>query len=213
MSTYQTSTKTRQALIEATGRLAAEKGFNAISTRAIAKLAGENIGSIHYHFGGKEQLFEAVILSVATRWLENSLEDALVDCDMATPEGQAEAIRRVVNREVSLLFDKQMPSWYNRVIFQVMKYPNPLQNTFRSIVTDPESELICRLFKEIDPGLDDETSELHFLLLVTPLIAHADYQDVILSKLGQSEYSTKYLQRLVDSCVTQTLLFLTCPHR
>lgn len=211
MSTYQTSAKTRQALIEATGRLAAEKGFNAISTRAIAQLADENIGSIHYHFGGKEKLFEAVILSVATRWLENSLEDVFADCDITTASGQAQAIRRIVSREVSLLFDKEMPSWHNQVIFQVMKYPNPLQSTFRSIVTDPESELICRLFKTIDPSMDDETAELHFLLLLTPVVSHADYQDVILNKLGQTEYSPQYLQRLIDTCTTQTLLLLNLP--
>ncbi|MBU1139121.1 MAG: TetR/AcrR family transcriptional regulator [Proteobacteria bacterium] len=211
MGIYQTSTKTRQALIDATGQLAAEKGFNAISTRAIAQLADENIGSIHYHFGGKEKLFEAVILSVATRWLENSPEDVLAECDLTTPSGQAEAIRRLVTREISLLFDKEVPSWHNRVIFQVMKYPNSLQNTFNAIVTDPESELLCRLFKTIDPDMDDETAELHFLLLLTPLISHADYQDIILKKLGQSEYSPQYLQRLVDTCVTQTLLFFNLP--
>jgi TetR/AcrR family transcriptional regulator, regulator of cefoperazone and chloramphenicol sensitivity len=211
MSTYQTSTKTRQALIEATGLLAAEKGFNAISTRAIAQLADENIGSIHYHFGGKEKLFEAVILSVATRWLENSLENLLAQCDLTTASGQAEAIRRVVVREISLLFDKEVPSWHNRVIIQVMKYPNSLQNTFNTIVTDQESERVCRLFKTIDPEMDDETAELHFLLLLTPLISHADYQDIILKKLGQNEYSPQYLQRLVDTCVTQTLLFFNLP--
>jgi len=211
MSTYQTSTKTRQALIAAAGQLAAEKGFNAISTRAIAQLADENIGSIHYHFGGKEKLFEAVIQSVARRWLENPLKDALVDIDLTSRAGQAEAIRRVIGRETSLLFDKEVPTWHNRVIFQVMQYPNPLQNTFSSIVTDQEREEICRIFKAIDPGMDDDTVELHFLLLVTPLISHADYQDIILQKLGQNEYSLQYLQRLVDTCTTQTLLFFNLP--
>ncbi|MBU1231536.1 MAG: TetR/AcrR family transcriptional regulator [Proteobacteria bacterium] len=211
MGIYQTSTKTRQALIDATGQLAAEKGFNAISTRAIAQLADENIGSIHYHFGGKDKLFEAVILSVATRWLENPLEDALTGIDILTAAGQAQAIRLIVSRDISLLFDKEVPSWHNRVIFQVMQYPNPLQNTFRAIVLERENEVICRLFKTIDPAMDDETAELHFLLLLTPLIFHADYQNIILQKLGQTEYSPQYLQRLVDTCVTQTLLFFNLP--
>lgn len=212
MSTYQTSTKTQQALIEATGQLAAEHGFNAISTRAIAQLADENIGSIHYHFGGKGKLFEAVILSVAQRWLDNPLEAALADIDMTTPIGQAQAIGRIVSREISLLFNKEVPSWHNRVIFKVMQYPNHLQNTFRSKVLERENELISGLFKIIDPAMDDETAQLHFFLLLTPLIFHADYQNVILEKLGRDEYSQQYLQRLVDTCTMQTLLFLTCQH-
>lgn len=211
MSEYQTSTKTRQALIDAAGQLAAEKGFNAISTRAIAQLAGENIGSIHYHFGGKEKLFEAVILSVATLWLENPLKNTLSDCDMTTAPGQAEAIRRIATREAALLFDKEIPPWHCRVVFQVMKYPNPLQDTFRTIVIDPENEQICGLMKKIDPTMDDETAEIHHLALLTPLIFHADYQDAILRRLGQPEYSDQYLQRLVDTCITQTLLFFNLP--
>ncbi len=211
MSTYQTSTKTQQALIEATGQLAAEHGFNAISTRGIAQLADENIGSIHYHFGGKNKLFEAVILSVAQRWQDNPLEAALAGIDMTTPVGQAQAISRIVSREIVLLFNKEVPSWHNRVIFKVMQYPNPLQNTFRSMVLERENELISGLFKTIDPAMDDETAQLHFFLLITPLIFHADYQNIILEKLGRVEYSPQYLQRLVDTCTMQTLLFFNLP--
>ena len=59
MATYETSIKTKEALINAAGELAAEKGFASVSTRAIALRADENVGSIHYHFGSKEKLFEA----------------------------------------------------------------------------------------------------------------------------------------------------------
>ena len=47
---------TRKAIIEAAMRGFAEKGFAATSTREIAALAGTNIASISYHFGGKEGL-------------------------------------------------------------------------------------------------------------------------------------------------------------
>jgi AcrR family transcriptional regulator len=47
---------TRQAIVEAAMRGFAEKGFAATSTREIAALAGTNVASIAYHFGGKEGL-------------------------------------------------------------------------------------------------------------------------------------------------------------
>jgi AcrR family transcriptional regulator len=50
---------TRTAIIEAAMRGFAEKGFEATSTREIAALAGTNIASISYHFGGKEGLRDA----------------------------------------------------------------------------------------------------------------------------------------------------------
>ncbi len=48
--------QTRAALIHAALQLFGSKGFDATSTREIAALAKANIGSIAYHFGGKEGL-------------------------------------------------------------------------------------------------------------------------------------------------------------
>ncbi len=211
MSRYQTSTKTRQALIDAAGELAVEKGLSAISTRAIAQLAGENIGSIHYHFGSKENLFEAMIRSVAQCWINNPLGKILNSCDLTDPAGQATAIRLVIIREAALLFDPETPSWHSRVIFQVLQYPNSLQNLFRSLVLDPESELLVNLMKSIDPNMNNEIAYLHYLAMLTPMIFHVNHQDLILAKLGKSEYSHHYLQHLIDICITQTLLLFNLP--
>ena len=48
--------QTRAALIRAALRLFGRQGFEGTSTREIAALAKANIGSIAYHFGGKEGL-------------------------------------------------------------------------------------------------------------------------------------------------------------
>src|SRR5690606_17858591 len=53
------SEKTRDALVQAGLALFGEKGFAATSTREIAARAKANIGSIAYHFGGKEALRDA----------------------------------------------------------------------------------------------------------------------------------------------------------
>ena len=47
---------TREAIIEAAMRGFGEKGFAATGIREIAALAGTNVASISYHFGGKEGL-------------------------------------------------------------------------------------------------------------------------------------------------------------
>lgn len=50
------ATETRTALIEAALELFGRKGFDGTSTREIAAAANANIGSIAYHFAGKEGL-------------------------------------------------------------------------------------------------------------------------------------------------------------
>ncbi len=52
---------TERRLILAAERLFAERGVDAVSLRAINVAAGTNVASLHYHFGSKEALLEALI--------------------------------------------------------------------------------------------------------------------------------------------------------
>src|SRR5436190_3123295 len=52
---------TRRRLIGASERLFAEHGIDAVSIRAINHAAGLGSASVHYHFGSKDALVEAVL--------------------------------------------------------------------------------------------------------------------------------------------------------
>lgn len=52
--------ETRERLLDAAERLFAEEGIGRTSLRAITLAAGVNVAAIHYHFGSKEALLEAV---------------------------------------------------------------------------------------------------------------------------------------------------------
>ncbi|WP_078292821.1 TetR/AcrR family transcriptional regulator [Mycobacterium sp. D16R24] len=52
---------TDQRLLGAAERLFAERGVDAVSLRAIMAAAGTNVASVHYHFGSKERLIEALL--------------------------------------------------------------------------------------------------------------------------------------------------------
>ena len=52
---------TREQLLKTAARLFAEKGFEAVSTRELAREADVNMAMIAYYFGSKEGLFKAII--------------------------------------------------------------------------------------------------------------------------------------------------------
>lgn len=52
---------TERRLLLAAERLFAERGIDAVSLRAIMAAAGANVASVHYHFGSKQALVEALI--------------------------------------------------------------------------------------------------------------------------------------------------------
>jgi AcrR family transcriptional regulator len=54
----------REAILAAVRDLIREQGLAAVTTGAVAERAGAAEGSIHYHFGGKEQLLVEAIKSV-----------------------------------------------------------------------------------------------------------------------------------------------------
>jgi len=211
MATYETSKKTRDALINATGQLAAKVGFASVSIRAIARHAGVNAGSIHYHFGSKKKLFEAVVQTVVQVWKDNPISDLLKQYDTDTPQGQAQVIRAIVHRNIILLFSRELPEWHCRVIFQVMQNESPLQEIFKTELIIPSHAAIKKLFRCINPGMDDREAFLRILIMNTPVFFHADRMDFILADLHEKRYGEQYLQKMEDIIVRQTQLALGLP--
>lgn len=211
MATYETSVKTREALINAAGELAAAVGFGSVSTRAIALNADVNVGSIHYHFGSKDKLFEAVVRTVLQVWKDNPVSVLLKKYDTGSPQGQAEAIRAIVHRNITLLFDRKLSAWHCRVIFQVMRNKGPLLDIFKKELITPSHAAITELFRRINPAMDEQETFLRVLIMNTPVFFHADRMDFILADLGVKRYSDEYLRKMEDLIVFQTQLLMGLP--
>ncbi len=211
MKTYSSSIITQGKLIEATGRLAAEYGFNKISTRMIATAAKENIGSISYHFGNKENLFIAVLKKVIEPWHEFPVEKCLQDFDLEGSEGQARALRELIKRKIDILFRRENPLWYSRVLYQVMQYRSPLQDFVQENLITSEQTIVMELFTKIQPALLRNQTQLHFLLMSSPIFMHANYMQIILKNLEMDKYSDDYLNEMENIIATQTQLFFKLP--
>jgi AcrR family transcriptional regulator len=55
------SSATKERILDAAEALFMEHGFEATSLRQLTGAARVNLAAVHYHFGGKEELFEAVL--------------------------------------------------------------------------------------------------------------------------------------------------------
>src|SRR2546425_2007522 len=70
---------TRERLIATATRLFAEHGYDRTSVEMVLQEADVSRGSLYYHFGNKEALFEAVLEAV-----EASIEGAIVAAAVAS---------------------------------------------------------------------------------------------------------------------------------
>lgn len=56
----EVSSDTRERLMDEAEKLFAERGYSNVPTRTIAEAASANTAAVHYHFGSKEKLLEAI---------------------------------------------------------------------------------------------------------------------------------------------------------
>ena len=75
---------TRDALLAAGTELFAERGFDGASVDAIARKAGVNKAMINYHFGGKRQLYRAIVRTTFSEIVERAEE--LADSPRRAPD-------------------------------------------------------------------------------------------------------------------------------
>ena len=87
----------RARILEAAGKLFAEHSFSSVSTRRIAKAAGANLSAIGYHFGGKEELYGAVLRQLVAD-TEPMIGPAIahLDAGVAAAAGDRHRLARVM---------------------------------------------------------------------------------------------------------------------
>lgn len=213
MKTYSTSERTKQALIHAAGGLLAEKGVGRVSTRAIAERAGENIGTIHYHFGGKDGLLKEVLRLACRTDAGRSLRDVVDESRhcLGNAEGQAQTVRNVARHLMQAIFSPERPRWCARVLYQVAQHAGPLRVYLREQLLDPSFQALTELVLRIRPEWTVHEVYLWIHLLLAPAVFHADHCELILARLGSATYPDDYLAGLERRLVNDGLRALGLP--
>lgn len=212
MGTYATSEKTRAGLIEATGALAAEFGVGAVSTRAIAERAHENISSIHYHFGGKEKLLEEVLKTITRRHRENSIQailDAHAD-EMGSLQGQANIVRLLVVRYIEVIFHPENPWWYEKLFYQVLSVQTPHRDYVFQNVIHPDMIGLCNFIRQVKPELSENAVGLYSKIFQAPIIIHTQNISTGIS-YRENALSSQTLATLRETTIRQNLFLLGLP--
>jgi AcrR family transcriptional regulator len=160
---------TAERLLDAAERLFAERGVDAVSVRAVNAAAGANVAAVHYHFGSKDALVEAVLRRRMDRLGARRL--AML---AALPTDEPPAVRAVVEALVDPLAELVAdPSGSGRAYLRVIATLQGGGPDSRALVRTafapqfvPFDDALARAL----PALSD--SVRHFRLgLVGPLVA------------------------------------------
>jgi len=198
MGTYSTSDETRQALIHAAGELIAERGVGEVSTRAIAQRAGANIGTIHYHFGGKEGLLKEMLRFAFQTNAAASLPAVIEECERHLDDApsRAQAVQTIVRHVMQAIFSPERPRWRSRVLYQVAQHAGPLRSFLREQVLDPHFEAITRFILRIRPEWTMHEVSLWTHMLFGPVVFYAAHCEILLDRFGNQTFPSAYQARL-----------------
>lgn len=140
--------QTRAALLRAGLRLFGRKGYEGTSTRELAALAKANIGSIAYHFGGKEGLHLACA-DFIVETIQAFARPALAEAAAATTsEAAAEGLRQSIERIVSFFVSSPEVGDFAQFILRELSVPSPALDRIYDGVFEPTHKQLCRVWEQ-----------------------------------------------------------------
>lgn len=148
--------QTRAALIRAALKLFGGQGFDGTSTREIAALAKANIGSIAYHFGGKEGLRAAcahhiveTIGSVAGAAMAQASE-------VRGPQAAQAQLHTVLEAMVGFIVARPEAGEFVQFVVRELSQPSEALDIIYKGVFEPVHQRLCRIWAEAS-GEDAES--------------------------------------------------------
>ena len=204
---------TRQTILLAAATAFGDKGYDAVSTREIARLAGVNQPAINYYFKGKEELYRACAEAIVDEFYEHTQQaaDEAVRLLQFTrdPNALRGALRSVI-RELSvlLILSEQHQSW-SAFVAREVRNPGPAHQIIFTRLWEPGIELVAWLIAGIKGHRKVEPqSRIEAILLLSSLIGFGDGRSVTLrvmkwDRIGEAEFA------LIDEVVTRQIDAIT----
>lgn len=135
---------TRAVVLEAAGKVFAERGFAEATSKEICARAGTNGAAVNYYFGGKEGLYEEVLVEAHRQML--SLEDLnRIIASEATPE---EKLRVFLERIIRTAMNAS-ELWGIRIFLRELASPSPFVPKFIMTTALPKAQKLRELVQGI----------------------------------------------------------------
>jgi len=188
---------TRTALIHAGLKLFGRQGFDGTSTRQIAAAANANIGSIAYHFGGKEGL-HAACADFIVETIRSIARPVLADMP-ADPAAAAAGLAEAVERMVSFFVASPEAGEIAQFVMRELAQPSAALDRIYLGVFAPLHERLCRAWAAAT-GEDPESERTR--LIVFTLIGQVVYfrigRQAVLRRMGWSEIGPRQAKAIAS---------------
>lgn len=147
--------QTRSRLLQAAGEVFAEVGYREATVREICARAGANIAGVNYHFGGKDELYAAVL----EQHFADNVTRFPIRSDLAgSPEG---ALHEFVRISLERMLSEDKPAWHAKLTLREITEPTPHFDTIAERFMKPHFGALRALVDRLTgPGVPEERRRL-----------------------------------------------------
>jgi len=170
---------THTVILEAAGRVFAERGYADATSKDICAAAGVNTAAVNYYFGGKDSLYEAVLVEGHRQLL--SLEDlGEIMSSGAPPEEKLRAFYERLLRTARAASEL----WGIKVFLREIAAPSPTVNKALPEVILPKAALLRGLIGEITGHPPDSvTVQRGVAFVVLPAISLIMFPEALRTRI------------------------------
>ena len=201
--------QTRKALILAALKLFGAHGFEATSTRALAAEAGANIGSIAYHFGGKEGLR----LAAADHIVETISGLAARAADggerPATPEQAERELAATVTAILGFIAGEPQAGAFVQFILRELSTPTAALDRIYSGVFEPIHKRACDVWGvATGEAPDSDAVKLAVFTMIGQVVYFRIGREAVLRRMGWTAIGPEQTRLIVDTAVANLAAML-----
>ncbi len=183
--------QTRAALIRAALSLFGQKGFDGTSTRDIAAAANANIGSIAYHFGGKEGLRLACagfIVETIQRVAGQAMAAGAPSVPGAAGEAAAMAqIEAILQRMVGFIVAQPEAGEIVQFVLRELSHPTAALDAIYAGVFEPVHRRLCDIWAAATgEAAEAEDTRLRVFAIIGQVVYFRIGREAVLRRMGWS---------------------------
>lgn len=199
---------TRAALVRAALKLFGRQGFDGTSTREIAAEAQANIGSIAYHFGGKEGLRAAAadyivetIQAVAGQALGKGQALGQGQADAPSdPEAARAQLFAALERMVGFIVAQPQAGEIVQFVLRELSYPTAALDRIYDGVFEPTHRRLCQIWEHAtgEPA-ESERTRLAVFTLIGQVIYFRIGREAVMRRMGWHDIGAAEAAKVVSA--------------
>lgn len=195
---------TKARVLEAAGRIFAERGYEGATIRDICEAAGANIGAVNYYFGDKKNLY---ITACSEAQCVRAGEVPMPEWDDAVPP--ADRLRDFIRTFLRRLLEEERPAWHRQLMLRELAAPTEACAHVVEGYIRPVAMVLKEILAELlPPGTGDEESFPVGFSIVGQCLFYHVHQPIASRLMGEEAYAQLSLDQLAEHITTFSLAAL-----